>query len=162
MEQSQINNHGQAVWELIDEYGRHMSESGLSSCYGRLMGLLLFSDKEEFSFEEIVEELQVSKSTASTAINFLLNLEKIESVSHKGDRKRYFRIKIDSANQFIEKFEKRITQFEKLCQKGLELKPDQNTRNSKFLSKNLVFLNLFKKAILNIMLQENNQKLNNE
>ena len=57
--------------ELVEEIGRHFDKEGLQPIAGRIVGLLMVMDKEQFTFEEITEELQISKSSASTALKNL-------------------------------------------------------------------------------------------
>ncbi|MBO7462351.1 MAG: hypothetical protein J6T96_07120, partial [Bacteroidales bacterium] len=49
--------------ELVEAMGRLTNRAGSTSLSGRIIGLLAFFDKEEFTFEEIVDELKISKSS---------------------------------------------------------------------------------------------------
>jgi DNA-binding transcriptional regulator GbsR (MarR family) len=77
--------------ELIERTGVFFERQGFSPAVARISSLMLVSDKLELTFEEIYETLNLSKSSASNAINFLLHTNKIEYMTKPGDRKRYFR-----------------------------------------------------------------------
>lgn len=77
---------------LIEEVGLNFeTKHNMSPLGGRIYGCLILSGKEGFSFEEIIEITQASKSSISTNINTLLQLNYIEYFTKTGDRKRYFR-----------------------------------------------------------------------
>ncbi len=77
---------------LIEEVGHNFEcRHNMSPLSGRIYGCLILSGIEGFSFEEIVEITQASKSSISTNINLLLQLNYIEYFTKTGDRKRYFR-----------------------------------------------------------------------
>lgn len=120
--------------ELIEAWGRIVNRMGQSALSGRIIGLLTCMDKEEFTFEEIIDELKISKSSASTVINYLLDTEKIEYVTYAGDRKRYFRIKVNTRQQFLNSILSHIKKVEKINRIALELKQDKNSRTSKQLA----------------------------
>jgi DNA-binding transcriptional regulator GbsR (MarR family) len=117
--------------EYVETLGRLTNQSGASALSGRIVGLLSFLDKEEFTFDEIVDELKISKSSASTTINHLLESDKIEYITYAGDRKRYFRIKINTRKQFLNMMRNHISKMEKLNREVLALKKDKNSRSSK-------------------------------
>lgn len=76
--------------ELIEKNGVYLERSGMAPAQARILSLLLISDRTELTFDEIYKTLQISKSAASTAINSLLAIERIEYHTKPGDRKRYF------------------------------------------------------------------------
>ena len=57
--------------QLIETMGQHYEKEGMQPVAGRTLALLMVMDKEEFTFDEIIEELQISKSSASVALKFL-------------------------------------------------------------------------------------------
>ena len=90
---------------LIESMGRHFDKEGFQPIAGRILALLMVMDKEQYTFEEIVEELNISKSSASNALKNLEIRQVIEYVTLPGDRKRYFRIKRQNCFSAIEVFE---------------------------------------------------------
>ncbi|EID74739.1 GbsR/MarR family transcriptional regulator [Imtechella halotolerans] len=82
--------------KLIEEIGVHFeSVYNLPPLAARIYAILIMGNEEGYSFEALVEEVAASKSTVSTSLNLLLQLQKIEYFTKTGDRKRYFRKKIN-------------------------------------------------------------------
>ena len=77
--------------ELIERIGRNNERDGFQPVTARILGLLMVMDKEEYTFDEIVDEMQISKSSASNALKNLELRGVLEYVTYPGDRKRYFR-----------------------------------------------------------------------
>jgi DNA-binding transcriptional regulator GbsR (MarR family) len=75
--------------KLIEKMGIHFERS-IPPAAARIFALLIVSDKDSYSFDEIREVLKLSKSATSNGLNFLLNMKKIEYFTRSGDRKRYF------------------------------------------------------------------------
>lgn len=84
----------EAQRELIERVGLVYEAEGLSPAVSRVLALLLVSDENELTFDEIREELNLSKSATSNALNITLKLDRVEYITKPGDRKRYFRSKI--------------------------------------------------------------------
>ncbi len=133
--------------ELIEELGNHLSRHGGQQLCGRILGLLSFSDAEEFTFDEIVSELQVSKSSVSVALNNLLATNKVEYFTRAGDRKRYFRIKTKPMGEAIEEMMNDIQSIYQLQQKALSLKPDKESRSAKNIQKMIQGISFFRQAL---------------
>ena len=88
-------------------------------------------DKEQFTFDEITEELQISKSSASNALKNLEIRGTIEYITMPGDRKRYFRIKRQDTNSLFEDMKSKMKDLKLLLEYIIELKADKNSENSK-------------------------------
>ncbi|MDM1523265.1 hypothetical protein HX088_08280 [Empedobacter sp. 225-1] len=54
--------------------------------------MVLESTEEGFTFEELLEVFNVSKSSLSNSINYLLSMKHIEYINKINSRKRYFRL----------------------------------------------------------------------
>ena len=81
--------------KLIEKIGVYMEHAGSAPVEGRISALLLVSDEPELSFDDIHETLGISKSAASNTINVLLTTNKIDYITKHGDRKRYFRTRLE-------------------------------------------------------------------
>ena len=57
--------------ELIETIGLLYDKKGFQPIAGRIIALLTVMDKELFTFDEIVQELQISKSSASNTLRIL-------------------------------------------------------------------------------------------
>ena len=129
--------------ELIERIGRNNERDGFQPVTARILGLLTVMDKEEYTFDEIVDEMQISKSSASNALRNLELRGVIEYVTYPGDRKRYFRFVSGDINEIIAEIEKRMQQKLHIMQQIIELKKNPNSRNAKFLKNVLEGINFF-------------------
>lgn len=135
--------------ELVEIMGRITCRGGGTALAGRILGLLSFLDQEEFTFEEIVDQLKISKSSVSTTLNHLMESDKIEYITYPGDRKRYFRIKINSRKSFIQSLRQHIERFENVNRAALELKKDRNSRSAQNIQAMLKSLEFWKTQMNN-------------
>jgi DNA-binding transcriptional regulator GbsR (MarR family) len=119
--------------EVVEQFGRHFDKEGFQPIAGRILGLLLVMDKELYTFDEIVEELQISKSSASNALRNLEIRGDIEYITLPGDRKRYFRFRKHHSGTIIEDMEKKLNSLRELTITILELKSDPESENAIYL-----------------------------
>ena len=128
---------------LVEEIGRHFDREGLQPIASRILALLMVMDKEQYTFEEIVEELSISKSSASNALKNLELRDVIEYVTLPGDRKRYFQVKRHNVFSSIDDFENKLSKLKDLLISILELKGDRNSWNSQFFRDMVDMLEFF-------------------
>lgn len=119
--------------ELIEFIGRNSERDGYQPVAARIMALLMVMDKEEYTFDEIVEEMKISKSSASTALRNLELRGVIEYVTYSGDRKRYFRFVSSEMDAIVEGVKKKINEQLKIIDEILLLKKNQDSRNAIFM-----------------------------
>jgi DNA-binding transcriptional regulator GbsR (MarR family) len=129
--------------ELVEVIGRFYDQEGFQPIAGRILGLLMVMDKEQFTFDEIVEELQISKSSASNALKNLEIRGNIEYVTKPGDRKRYFQVKKMEPFSLIDDFEEKLNQSKWFLEKVLELKSDPHSPNSNFFRSLIEMIDFF-------------------
>lgn len=77
---------------LIEHFGLYFSEVGLNKTYGRLFGVFLLATKP-LSMMDLVEQLSISKSTASVELRRLLTMGVIEKTAIPGERVEYYQLK---------------------------------------------------------------------
>ena len=79
--------------ELIELFGIHFERLyNISPLGGRILATLVIDGcKSGLTFDALVEKMQASKSSVSTNLNLLLKTNKIEYITLKGDRKKYFK-----------------------------------------------------------------------
>lgn len=79
--------------EIIELYGNYFEKLyNIPPLAARIMGTLIIDGcKTGVTFESLVEKLGASKSSISTNLNLLLNIEKISFFTKAGDRKKYFK-----------------------------------------------------------------------
>lgn len=119
--------------EVVEQFGRHFDKEGFQPIAGRILGLLLVMDKELYTFDEIIEELQISKSSASNALRNLEIRGDIEYITLPGDRKRYFNFRKQHSGTIIEDMEKKLNSLRELTITILELKSDPESENAIYL-----------------------------
>ena len=82
--------------QLIEEIGLFWEGYGLSRILGRVFALLLLSNEPHLSLEQIADELNISKASASTVARQLGALALISKSTVPGDRRDYYLIADDS------------------------------------------------------------------
>jgi DNA-binding transcriptional regulator GbsR (MarR family) len=105
---------------LIEKIGVALEQKGQRPAAARIIGLLYVADKPELTFDEVCDALLLSKSATSNALSFLLQHEFLEYITHCGDRKRYFRLKLANWQEVFMKQLENITGFNELLQQVLE------------------------------------------
>lgn len=75
-----------------EDLGLAFDKLGLTPMAGRVLAYLMLSDPPYRSFDEIVEHLQASKSSISTTLKYLEQVEMVNYKTFPGDRRRYFRV----------------------------------------------------------------------
>lgn len=139
--------------ELIEFIGRQNEKEGYQPVTARILGLLMVMDKEEYTFEEIVEEMKISKSSASTALKNLELRGIIEYVTYPGDRKRYFRFVSSDIDGIIDEMENKLKKSQMTIRQIIELKKDPNSRNATFLKDVLMGMEFFIKNMEDLKIQ---------
>jgi DNA-binding transcriptional regulator GbsR (MarR family) len=128
---------------LVERVGRKYDKQGFQPIAGRIIGLLTIMDQEQFTFDEIVEELQISKSSASNALKNLEIRNLIEYITIPGDRKRYFQIKKPDKFALIDDHSSMLKGTKEFLQATLELKANKNSGNSLHLQNMIHMINFF-------------------
>ncbi|MEB2784051.1 GbsR/MarR family transcriptional regulator [Algoriphagus persicinus] len=133
--------------ELIERIGVFHEHKGMQPLVGRIIGLLLVHEEGEVSFDEIVENLGVSKSAVSNALTFLQAKGRCVYSTRSGDRKRYFALKVsDWREDFAQELEN-IAEIQKFIDEVLEVRTDKNPEFNCKMRDFSNFLCFFKKEI---------------
>lgn len=80
--------------KVIEKFGIYFDEVGLSKTYGRMFGVFMTS-RDPISMVQLVDHLQISKSTASVELRRLLSMGVIEKLLLPDQRADYYQIKKD-------------------------------------------------------------------
>lgn len=79
--------------QLIEKIGVVLeTQENLAPLAARIYATLLITGKEGITFDQLVKDLNASKSTVCTHLNFLQSNNWVSYFTLKGDRKRYFTI----------------------------------------------------------------------
>ena len=92
----------QATTDFIESMGRQFEEDGVPRIAGRLFGFLMLQD-EPCSLDEVADQLQVSKGSASSNARLLEQLGIAERVTRAGDRRDYYQISPDIGERTLER-----------------------------------------------------------
>jgi len=88
---------------LVEKLGVHLeNREQLAPVAARILAYIILTGKKGATFEDMVTVLCASKSTISTHLNHLQDLNKIQYFTKTGDRKKYFIIKKDTIIQHID------------------------------------------------------------
>jgi len=97
--------------ELIEEMGVYFEcQDMLSPLSSRIFGYLALAGDKGATFDEILEELQVSKSSLSTNLQLLQSMGRIGYYTKSGDRRRYFKASVDN---MINRLDDKINSWKK-------------------------------------------------
>lgn len=132
---------------LIEELGVLHEQAGMQPAAARILALLLISDKTELTFEEIYETLHISKSAASNALNFLLSTGRVEYMTQPGERRRYFRCKLQSLKDGVQKSLTNLDAFNVILKKVLDQRPVGTREFNSKLEETTQFLDFLKEEL---------------
>jgi DNA-binding transcriptional regulator GbsR (MarR family) len=132
---------------LIEELGLHFEKSGMQSAASRIYALLMISDKNELTFEEIYETLNMSKSAVSNSLNFLIASNQVDFITRPGERKRYFRCKIKSLKEGVQKTLESMEVFNSILKKVLEERSEESKEFNKGLEDVVSYLDFMKEQL---------------
>lgn len=116
--------------QLIEEIGVLFEQThDLTPLAARIHVIMILSPNDGYTFEEIVEITQASKSSVSTQLNLLMQLNRVEYFTKSGDRKRYFRaskvyLKF-RLEELLEKIQKEMELAEKLSKFNRDNNPEK-------------------------------------
>jgi DNA-binding transcriptional regulator GbsR (MarR family) len=129
--------------ELVEAVGQTYAKKGMQHTTGRILGLLTVMDKEQYTFDEIVEELQISKASASNSLRMLEMKNVIQYTTVAGDRKRYFRIRKQERFSLIDEHIHTMKETRDFMQTVLDLKANKVSDNAVFLGDFIDMLNFY-------------------
>lgn len=88
---------------VIETISQNMHLYGVTPSIGRLYGILFFNENP-MTLDDMKEELQMSKTSMSTSVRTLTDLNMVEKVWRKGARKDLYAAKRDWYEIFIDYF----------------------------------------------------------
>lgn len=109
----------EATLEFVESMGRHFEEEGAPRIAGRLFGLLMVND-EPCSLDDIAEQLQASKGSASTNARLLERLGVAERVSLPGDRRDYYQVTENMGERMLALAVERLNVMVQRLRRGME------------------------------------------
>jgi DNA-binding transcriptional regulator GbsR (MarR family) len=107
--------------QFVEEVGLLFETAGMPRMAGRVLGWLLISNPPHQSPGELAQVLQASKGSISTMTRLLEQIGLIERFSLPGQRRDYFRIKLNAWSELSKRRLEQISAFRKLAERGLTL-----------------------------------------
>jgi DNA-binding transcriptional regulator GbsR (MarR family) len=109
------------IHQYMEDFGLLFEQFGLSRMLGRLLAWLLICEPPHQTMPEMVEALHASKSSVSTTVRMLEQLDLIERISLPGIRADYFRLKPDVWIRLVESKLAQFSVFRRFATRGLDL-----------------------------------------
>ena len=121
------NNICKQKMALVEKLGVHLEgREQLAPVAARIMAYIILTGKKGSTFEDMVTILCASKSTISTHLNHLQDLNKIEYYTKTGDRKKSF---IINKNTIIQHVDRMISHWNAERAIHLEIKAYKENQN---------------------------------
>ena len=116
--------------KLIEELGLYFEKRhNLPPLAARIYAIMVLSSIEGFSFEQLMEITQASKSSVSTNLNLLLQLKYLEYYTRPGERKRYFRSSGSFLQNMLRERYETVNSDLELTQKIIDFNQENNPEN---------------------------------
>ena len=109
----------------VEDIALHFEQAGLSRTAGRIFGWLLICQPPHQTMTELVDGLQISKSSISTATRYLMQVGLIQRFSLPGIRQDYYRIAEGVWQNSMNQQQEQVTILRKLAEQGINLLVDQ-------------------------------------
>jgi len=110
----------------VEDVALHFEQAGMSRTVGRIFGWLLISDPPHQTMNDLVDGLQVSKSSVSTAARYLLQIGLVQRFSLPGERRDYYRVTEGVWQSNMRQQKNQVVGFRKLAEQGLAILADQS------------------------------------
>mgnify|MGYP003575071975 CR=1 FL=1 len=133
--------------KLVEDLGVYYEKYDLQPAAARIYSLLMVSDRNELTFEEIYENLNISKSAASNAINLMIGTQRVEYTTRPGERKRYFRCKVESLTDGMQKSMTSLLTFNNLLKEVIALRPEDTKEFNDNLREVIGFLDFMSQEL---------------
>ncbi len=113
--------------DYIEKYGTYFEAQGLPLSAGRVIGLLMVTE-EPMTLDDIAEQLEISKTSASTGTRLLESAAILRRVTVRGERRIHYAI---AGNMWPEMFRQKIQTFTflaDLAQEGKTVVDETDTK----------------------------------
>lgn len=120
---------------------------GLPPTSAKIIALLTISPEIELTFDQIMNTLNISKSTTSTSLTQLQNLKQVEYCTKIGERKRFFRITTRDLDFYFVEYVQRLTDTADLYKEILATRPEETVQFNNSLKTRIKVLQIVAKAL---------------
>ena len=108
--------------DFIEKFCMVAEQDGFPRIAGRIMGFLMINEGP-YTLDEMADELQISKTSASTNARLLEQHGVIEKVVKSGDRRDFYRLADDHWERMFDVAMKRMQKFHDVLDKTIESLP---------------------------------------
>lgn len=136
-----------ALEKYIEDVGLFYERFGLAKMSGRILGLLMATDEEKVSFDDMVIQLQASKGSISGNINVLLKQKLIEKFMVTGDRKSYYKFSNENVFSLIDSKLDATEYVKQIFMRGNELHKDKESAKHKNISEVIQFYDFLEEEL---------------
>lgn len=110
----------EALDKLVEEYGLWFNQlSGMPRMGGRVLGWLLVCEEPGQTLQELAENLRCSMGSVSTMTRMLEDKGLVERVSHPGERRLRYRIRLDAWSKTWEDQIQRVRKLQDLAERSV-------------------------------------------
>ncbi|CAL2102052.1 hypothetical protein [Tenacibaculum sp. 190130A14a] len=140
--------------EILELYAAAFKVDNYPPTAGKILGLLYTSNQRYFSFEDLIDAVDVTKSAISKALKFLETTGEVSYIyDEKNKRKRLFYLDIVSVKeQLYKNLQAYHTQI-KLMEASLKLRNEENKDLNSFIKTSIEFytevLNYYEERLKN-------------
>jgi DNA-binding transcriptional regulator GbsR (MarR family) len=125
-EQTKCHTFSAMPKDFIDKFCVIAEQDGFPRIAGRIMGFLLLQEGP-FTLDELAEELQISKTSASTNARLLEQHEIIERVVKAGDRRDFYRLAENHWERMFDVVRKKMHRFQAVLDETINALPANET-----------------------------------
>ncbi|HEX6063809.1 MAG TPA: MarR family transcriptional regulator [Longimicrobiales bacterium] len=125
-EQTKSDTFPRMANDFIDKFCVVAEQDGFPRIAGRIMGFLLLHEGP-FTLDELAEELQISKTSASTNARLLEQHEIIERVVKAGDRRDFYRLAENHWERMFDVVRKKMHRFQTVLDETMNALPANET-----------------------------------
>ncbi len=126
---------------LIEQSAELYKMVGYPRIAGKIMGLLYVSEQKYFTFQELMNALNISKGATSKALNFLIEINEIAFIIKKDNkRKRYFHISAKGTVKSLEDWLQSLLLRREILEEILQLRTDKNEEVNSLIQQMIAFI----------------------
>lgn len=117
---------------FIEKFCVVAEQDGFPRIAGRIMGFLLLNEGP-FTLDELADQLQISKTSASTNARLLEQHGVIERVVKTGDRRDFYRLAEHHWERMFDVVRKKLQRFQTMLDETIDALPPEQTYGRKRL-----------------------------
>jgi DNA-binding transcriptional regulator GbsR (MarR family) len=136
----------------VEELTLMFEQQGFPRMAGRVLAYLLICDPPHQTMNDLMDALQMSKSSVSSATITLIQYTMVERISMPGIRRDFYRVREDVWNRMLHERVMEIYKMREIAEKGLQLLEDTSQERRSRLYEMYSFYKFFEKE-MPIMIQ---------